>query len=503
MNALKQVISTFSTEDQDDFINYLKRKNRRSDHKNIELFKLLSEQKWNSKQLFEELYEKDKKNAYHALRKRLYKSIINFVAQKNLDSESSVDMQSIKYILAARTFFQLQLPTVAHDLLKKAELLAIDEMNYPVLNEIYHTQIQYAYAIPDIDLDGLIKKFRKNQESLQNEENLNIAYAKIKMVLSKFNFNDEIVDFNKVINDILKEQSVNIDRSMILKSLYQLMALSSMKASIDKNYSNIESFLVSSYEKIKDHTSKDKHLYYHIEIVYLIANMLFRNKKFESSMQYLETMERLMSSSKNKYWKRFEPKLLLLRSLNLNYSNHPLEAIESLKSIKKAPQNDFETTLDIRLALTMFYFQQGRLKEAKSLFASLYHTDNYYIERAGKECVIKKNLMEILLHIEMNHLDLAESRIRSFKRSHTAYLKKIGEDRVISYLNLAEVYFKHPENVTTEKFHNKVEKSFDWEPLASEDIFVISFYAWLKSKMEARSIYETTLDLVERSKPVN
>ena len=281
------------------------------------------------------------------------------------------------------------------------------------------------------------------------------------------------------------------------------MALSSMSASVDKNYANIEDFLISNYQRLRSHKGNEKHLYYHIEIVYMIANMLFRNKKFGDSLDYLDTMKDLMLRNKGKFYDRFDLRWRMLRALNLNYSGFPDNAIGLLIEGLDPKHANTELSLDARLALTMCYFQQNQLERAKNSYAKFYHTDKYYIERAGKEWVVKKNLMEILLHIELEHLDLAESRIRSFKRSYKRYLNNLGQSRVIAYLNLAEYYFKHPDEVTTKKFRAMVERSFDWKPLATEDIFVMSFYAWLKSKMESNPIYMTTLELVKRSQAVN
>ena len=80
MNDLKQIVSTFSSDEQQQFINYLERKNKRNDTKNIQLFKLLSKQELDSKAICLKLYKTNKSNAYHALRKRLYQSIIDFTA---------------------------------------------------------------------------------------------------------------------------------------------------------------------------------------------------------------------------------------------------------------------------------------------------------------------------------------------------------------------------------------------------------------------------------------
>jgi hypothetical protein len=45
-------------------------------------------------------------------------------------------------------------------------------------------------------------------------------------------------------------------------------------------------------------------------------------------------------------------------------------------------------------------------------------------------------------------------------------------------------------------FKNLIQNSVEWKPREQEDIFMMCFYAWLKSKMEKRDIYELTLELV-------
>ena len=54
----------------------------------------------------------------------------------------------------------------------------------------------------------------------------------------------------------------------------------------------------------------------------------------------------------------------------------------------------------------------------------------HYIEKVGKEWTLKKNLIEILLHLELGNIDLFESRLLSFKRSHYQYLKWFQRKRL-------------------------------------------------------------------------
>lgn len=162
-----------------------------------------------------------------------------------------------------------------------------------------------------------------------------------------------------------------------------------------------------------------------------------------------------------------------------------------------------ESLLDIYLSLIVFYFQKKEYQKAHHIFSKFYHTDKWYSEKAGIEWTIKKNLIEILLHLELGQVDLFESRLLSFKRNYYNYLKSIKQERVILYLALVEDYYKHSENITTNSFYNKVEDSFEWIEAKREDIFVMSFYAWLKSKMEEKPLFETTLQLIEQAQNVN
>jgi len=502
MTNLNTIATTFSSEEQQQFIKYLEKKNKRNDTKNIQLFKLLVKDELSSKALCKTLYKNDNKVAYHALRKRLYQSLIDFIANTNLEEENSVDMQIIKYILASRTFLIKKQTKVAYAILDKAEILAQEHSLFPMLNEIYHTKIQHAYLNPSVDIEPLIAKFKSNQKNHFHEEELNMVYAKIRQTLTNISYKGEVLDFQTVLNKTLEDHNINLNDSMSFKSLYQLMTIVSISAFVTNDYLNIEPFLLETYSKIKSHKLKDKQLYYHIQIVYMIANTLFRNKKFEASFSYLEQMKTLMESQRKKHFKTFERKYILLQSLNLNYSGQKEKAIAYLEHYKPSNHPDIESVLDIQLSLIMFYIQSSRFKDALHILSKFYHTDNYYTEKAGKEWVLKKNLTEIILHIELNNIDLVESRLLSFKRNYNNYLKQIGQDRVIMYLKFVTEYYKHPEMVTSEAFKNKVESSFNWVEAEQEDIFVMSFFAWLRSKMENKPLYEVTLKLIETAQKV-
>lgn len=495
MNDLNSLVTAFSKEEQQKFISYLEKKNKRSDIKNIQLFKLLQYDDLSSKDICIKLYGEDKKGAYHALRKRLFQSIINFSASSSLEDESSLHMEVITFILAARNYLQQKQFKIAYKVLHKAELIATEHHLFPLLNEIYHTQIQFAYAYPSIDLDTVIKKFEKNKEKHILEDQLNIVYSKIKLKLAQ----NQHSDFQSIIENTLEEFNMDSIDKLSFKSLYQLISIVSVSAFATNDYLNIESFLINTYTSILNYKDKEKQPYYHIQILYHIANTLFRNKKFKASETYLQLMHNLMLQHKNKYYNTFNLKHKLLLALNYNYSNNQIEAIHILEPFFNKKHTDIEAILDIHLSLVMFYFQNDELKKAHQILSKFYHSDTWYSEKTDIEWVIKKNLIEILLHIDLGNIDLAESKLLSFKRRYFRYLKSINQDRVITYLGLVEHYYKTPEHSASDEFKLLVENSFDWISPKQEDIFVMSFYAWLKSKMSKKSLYSTTMELIYRA----
>lgn len=499
MNDLNTIVSSFSKEDQQRFISFLEKKNKRHNTKNIQLFKLLAHGDLDSKEICFRLYGSKNNGAYHALRKRLFQSIIHFSANTSLEDENSLQMDAIKYILASRNYLQQKQYKVAHNILKKAEIMATEYHLFPLLHEIYSTQIQFAYTNPSTNLDILIQKFNTNKEKHLLEDQLNIVYSKLRYKLAR----GQRTDFKTMLDSTIKEYNLDILNKLSFKSLYQLVGIASVSAFATKDYLKIELFLIDSYKAILAHKTKEKQPFYHIQVLYHIANTLFRNKKFEASENYLKQMHELMLNHKRKYLNTFKLKYHLVLGLNYNFSNRQGKAIALLEPFANQKHPDIESVLDIHLSLMMFYFQKGDLKKAHQMLSKFYHSDTWYAEKAGTEWVIKKNLAELLLHIELGNVDVVESKFLSFKRQHFDYLKSVGQHRVIIFLDLVKAYYKHPETVTTETFKNTVENAFDWKNPRQEDIFVMSFYAWLKSKMYKAPLYYTTIQLVKSAQLQN
>ncbi len=495
MHSITSIISILSAEEKRDFISLLKQKNKRADTKNIELFKLLNATP-EHKNLDVLIYKKKAKGAYHALCKRLHDSLIDFIATKRFERESSEEMEVMKLLIASRVFFEQKQYKIALKTIRKAELKAKIYDLYSILREIYYTRIQYAHQDIKTDLEDIIKDFRHNQKLLSQEENLNLFYATIQDHLTISTKN-----IPQIIQDTLSRFDISISHDISFRSLYKILEIGNRAANIERNFHVILPFVEKAYQQIEAREALvKKHLFYHIQILYYVSNSYFRTKDFTTSMKYLKLMKAQMQEERKKYDKRFLPQYTLLKVLNHNYSgnaNLAMEILEKFDHSKSKHQTSY--LLDLKLSRIVVYFQQSRPEEAIRLYRDLYHSDIWYTEKAGTIWVIKKNLIEILLYIELNNVDLVISRVKSFRKKYGNHLKNTHNTRVLDFLSLATTYYYHKENIDTSTFLSKIENTLIKNIPEHEDIFTMSFYAWLKAKVTQSDIYKVTLKTINRT----
>ncbi len=484
---INSIVNDFTEDEKREFIIYLKKKNRRGDVKNLTLFKSLSSGK--TLGTAEKIYEKSSKNAFHALCNRLQTNLIDFVASKSFSGETSEEMEIMKLLLASRIFFEHKNNKVAFKTLLKAEKKALELDLYSILNEIYTTKIQYAHLNPNLILSEIFEDSKRNNLNFQRESQLNMAYASIKkrIKVQKENL------ASGIITEVFSDFNIEIAETLTYKSLFQLMNLTSTAAKLQSDYNNISTLMEDIYGIIKNKKTilVEKHLFYHIEILHLMAVTSFRNKQFKKSLDFITQMEDEMLKRNRIYFKLFQEKLTLIKAMNLNYTGEANDAISLLDKFEGKSS-------EVSLSLCTFFFQQHRFNMAYQVFKDFSHSDIWYEKKNGWIWVLKKSIIEILILIELDKLDLVLLRLNSFKRKFNKRLKEIGEERVLTFMSFVNNYYENPKMISSEKFKNKVETSFVWVGVEREDIFVMSFYAWLKSKMEKKNLYETTLELVQQ-----
>ncbi|WP_010178921.1 hypothetical protein [Aquimarina agarilytica] len=497
MNTLYSIIQHLTLEERSAFLFQLKKKNKRNDTKNIQLFKLLEKGNTNNAELSILLYGKKTCGAFHALCKRLHDSLIDFVAIQSFSNESSEELEVLKLLMASRVFFEQKKHKIGFKTLRKATLQAKKLNLFSILDEIYYTQIQYAHEDPSVDLQQCINQLTENKIALQQEENLNLFYAIVQNQLTNNSKSTE-----EIISENLLKFNISPTQNLSYKSLFKILEITTKSANINRDYNSILGFIEKNYQALhQNERQASKQLFYHIQVLYYMANSNFRSRNFNNCQHYLELMAIQMQEQNNKYYSRFIPQYTLLKTLWLNYTNQPQKAIDTLTHFNfKKHTDQISYVLDLKLCLIVCLFQQSQFKIASGLINQLDHSDTWYTQKASMIWVIKKNIIELLLHMELDNFDLVFSRLKSFQKKHSKYLKEKNESLVLNFVKCIGQFYFNDKNTNTPKMINEVQKISNALNPKTEDLFNLSFFAWLKAKIDKTDLYETTLKLINNPK---
>jgi len=493
MISLNDLIALQNEKEKPAFIQFLEKRNKRHDTRNITLYKDFLN--GNEKRLLNEISV----NSYNALKKRLCDQLIDFLASTILSKELSSENKVIKLIAISRKLLALGHVHTGLLLLKRAETSALAIEHHSLLNEIYHSMIEYSHKSATTDLESLFKKLEKNNEQFIAQERLSVLYASMQRQFNTTNFNMLPSSLHEMYNEGLKTFGINPERAANFRSLNQLCILTDLYASQTKNYKELDLFFEEFIPQIQG-GSKDNEqsLGYHIELLYGLANIYFRRNSLTKSLGYLEQMHIQMKRVNGKYFERWIASYTNLLALNYNFSAAWEKALKLIEEgLLSKNLSETERSL-LKLNLSMIHFQQGNLSEVKVLVNSFKRTDAWYLKEMGNEWLFNFKAMEVLLHFDLGNDELAESLILSFKRKYGVHFKKDQDNPIWPFLLLIKAILHDPELIQSQKFEQKVESSIPWKG-ENEDFFNLCIYAWLKAKMKGEPIYETTMSLLQKT----
>lgn len=492
---LERLVSVLSEEEKSRFVMYLGSLNKRKDTKNIDLFKCLVDG-MSSKEIPTALYGNDNKRAYHALRIRLQKNIIDYLGQDGLQTEALEEVGIYKLVFLGRKFLQKQHYEIGTEFLFLAKEKAVKVQHYVLLNEIYHSLIQYAHMSKDLVLEDLIFVHEQNGKFLIQEEKLNVVYALIQERLSSQLYGDRKEIPSNLVSKLIEEHQIELTTFKSFKALFQYIKLHLAVAQARNNYYGFIDRIIEQYEFVKSvQQDSERQEYYHARLLYSITNTLFRIKDFKACQEYNEKLSDLIFKPSFAYRERFKYKYILMAALCENYLGDNKAALDTLGRVKLEKVPDFRDRCDIHTIRFLFLMHAEEHAEAKKWASKMFHSDKYYEDRMGVDWLMKFRLIEIILFFELQESDLLESRIRSFKRAFFKYLKDSDQERVVQFLKIVEKIFMQPELVHDAEFKGLMEASIGADKPTDEDAFVQSYYGWLKSKVENRNVYEVTLEL--------
>ena len=498
MDKLQELINTLSEDDKREFRIFINRQKSKKQRKDLDLFELISKQT-PANEIHNKLYKTPNKVAYHTLRKRLLKHLTDFIVLKQIDHDTTATSSIAGLISLATYLFKNQSDDFGWRTLNKAEKVALENEHYELLNNIYQIQIDVSDSEFAPDINTIYNKWKTNKELVDENENANIAYNFIKRELNEVKMKGQDKDLEKIIDQLLKKYGLDDLVFQRPQILYKVLDLTRKVLLSKKDFYSLEPYIIKTYEQLnKTHGFSKRDHFYKINILYMISHILYRNRKFEASNNYLKLMNEAMKEYNNSYFHQFYPKYTMLQAANFTYLNQNKKSIELLSTVpeKELKKMSVENQLYIKMNLVVFYGNEMLYKEANQILQAFNHSDNWLEKKMGIEWVLKKNLVEIMLQYELGNIDIVLNRIRAFESSYSQLFKHPIYSRVSLFIKTIKTILDTPDIIQNKVFIEEVKNTLVSVDSEQEDLQAMAFYAWLKAKMTNKKYYDVLLDIV-------
>jgi hypothetical protein len=505
MDDLTQIINTLTQTEQKEFHFFIQRQKLKKERKDLNLFKILSRSKEVKIDLItEELYGSDNdknRNAYHTIRKRLYAHLTDFIVMKQVDNDSSSQSKIQGYLTLAQYLFYHSLDKLGWSYIKKAENLSHKSEQWELLHRVYLLQLDSALSVHAPPLKEIIRKFQRNKEIIEIDQNFSLATAIIKSQFKEIIITGRQFDFERVIQQVLNHYDLIDQITKNPKRLYAILTIIRNATLVNKDFKNFVSYGDKKYKQVKNadvfHESNHE---FKLKILYMLAHAFYRNGYFDQSLEYLEDLYQSMYEYSTAEKSAYHSKYIMILAQILNYTGEVDEAIEMVEFFLEENQTKipFSDLCDLKLNLSTYYFNKQDFKAAnRNIYQSFPHSNQWYSKKKGMDWVLRKMLIELFIQFEMGNDDIALNTIRSLKRSYKKLFAEKAFLKARLYIDFIEKMVNNPLLLKDMKFINEGKKALEVIPQSEFGLTTLAFYAWYKSKLSSSDYYAELVETIE------
>jgi tetratricopeptide (TPR) repeat protein len=500
MDTLRETIHSLSKEERREFRAFINRQRLRQNRKDLALFDLmLEDEELKPREIVSRFYEDGNMNAYHTLRKRLTQHLQDFISLKIKHEDDSAYAHISGLISISRYLLSKNRPEVAAKFLDKAEKLAENNEVYELLDAIYNLEIIHAHRL-EKPVSELIEKWKYSRDQREIEEKISMAYGLIRSRLERMKHDGTDENLEMITGQALRELDVEQAALTRPSLMYMIVAMTRSALIATKSYHQFEPYVIDAYNRIlKSQGFQKKDHLYELWFLYMISHVLYRNRQFDKCKEYLEALNDAISRYGNLHVNMFYPRYVLLTAAMLSYSGRNDKAINMLESALEEPsfKPDLTNRLNLILNLAVYHFQAEDYKMANQTLLKIQHTDKWCEKKMGMEWRFKKNLIEIIIQIELGNSEIALTRIKSMERYFSTFFQKLLYQRAKTFIRFIRFVVEKPEQVKSEAFALQVDEMIDRLPGDREDIQAMTFFCWLKSKMLGKPYYPVLIQTIK------
>ncbi|MFN3341721.1 MAG: hypothetical protein ACK40M_03430 [Flavobacteriales bacterium] len=492
MDKFKEIISTFSDKDMREFRYFLVRHRPKSERKDLELLQELAEG--------EVVNDRKGKDDYHSLRKRLMRQLSEFVVLKQLQDDVTETSSVLGWVSMARYLFEKRMNATAWKYLLRAEKSAIASERYDLLNSVYLLMLENAHTSSHYSIEALINQMEDCKIRADEDERLLKATAMIRRRMEEAKLSGNIYglsDFVEATLDRFQLGSAIMNRPI---HLFRIMEIIRSTYLAVRDLSNFESLVLEQYTVFSKAAGDSPHYqHFRLNFIYMIAHVLYHNRKYIDSDQWLEKLEAEMKKNSGRHERQFAARLVSMRSSIYSFTGRNDEAIAILEGVLEdgTRKFDFEDILNLKLNLVFCFFLKGEFRKANRVFVHFgQHSDSFLQKKMGQEWLLRSRMIQLIVQYELGNEDISLTLIRSLERDHAAFLDQPQYKKAKNYLQFLKNYMKDPFAISFSDFHQKALQELFVLPAGTEESKAIAFYCWLKAKLIGRDYYSVLLEEV-------
>jgi len=492
MDLLLPFLQIFKSKEQTAFRGWLANGNDKRRVVFVKLFDLLLEGTKQPAEIAQILHKSPSTVQLAKTRSRLRQFAEEFLPGYYLTEDIPADELPRRYLVLAEIALRRNSMELVRHYLEEAELEALKFRKYDVLQSIYRTAIIHARALK-LDVHEYIKRWKINSRRYAIYSEVLMLLAETEYAVDQWRLFGIPFDAEEVLNRI---EQIDLDREeandpAILYAIARLVRAAILPSKYYRKLHRVAERFHHRLEKAGQFREGDRE--YKIGFLYMLSHVYFRIRSFELAEQMLKELTQQFAPGE--FIKHpLYTKVYSLETQLFSYTRRAALSSVRLERVIEQPSKfaDSHERLNMQLNLSVAWFHQTNFKRADEVLRGISGSRDKLIRHYGTEWLYKKDMIQAIVLFELTEFEQARYKLAQMRTAYEPFLNQPYYQRALRFMNVVLVMMDNPGIERTPAFHEQV-KSAGLAFGDKEDLQAITFYCWLKSKMDGLPYYEVLM----------
>ena len=386
MDKLHYIVQHLDNEDFSSLEIFLQRNRYRKDRKDSELLNLLRKhESLPQKAALKKLYKgKDEVVAYHALRKRLLSTVLDFFTLKSIDERKGYHQYSSEGLLnLANFFFREGASSEGLIYLKKVIQQEENNPNAEYLNKAYLSWIENWYSIDcEESFEDILNAFNQSEQAFQNWNRLKILTSSVQRNI----YQSKVIGLELDVYNIIKQVAKEFDlKKNYLNSVEGVWLVAKNIDYNDLGQTELEELYKWLFGRCKKKITPDEieptSASRLLEIYLVLGEIALKVGKTKAITFIHKQSEELLPQVTKVEAESFKVKWLMQEWLyHLNFERDALESFSEIV-LKKISEDDLTFTIP----RVLFCWIKAQSIGVKAFIENGKHSPSWYLSRIPEE----------------------------------------------------------------------------------------------------------------------